>query len=253
MLDPYELTLPILDALMPTPRPGSIWDWVERELATWLATSPGPLAPLDGVDHRFTAAIERAEVSRTFQYFGYVRVSMSLTVHDADGTLIDALGFGKGVVAYLSDSSLVRPMVDLADPRLLDLLERHGLDVEDRHLQTEEEAARLREELDVETTPQTFIDGELVGTLDDLREYFGQFGNLQLAGRNGLHKYNNQDHAMITGILAAEALLGRKVDPWTVNVEDEYLEEGDMFGMASDLDELLTTQPPVPVTVGRHD
>ncbi len=56
----------------------------------------------------------------------------------------------------------------------LDLLERHGLDVEDRHLQTEEEAARLREELDVETTPQTFIDGELVGTLDDLREYFGQ-------------------------------------------------------------------------------
>ena len=56
----------------------------------------------------------------------------------------------------------------------LDLLERHGLDVEDRRLQTEEEAARLREELDVETTPQTFIDGELVGTLDDLREYFGE-------------------------------------------------------------------------------
>jgi protoporphyrinogen oxidase len=97
-------------------------------------------------------------------------------------------------------------------------------------------------------------DGKHIEALEVLRQYFAGFSNLQLAGRNGLHKYNNQDHAMITGILAAEALLGRKVDPWTVNVEDEYLEEGDMFGMASDLDELLTTQPPVPATVGaRHE
>ena len=71
-------------------------------------------------------------------------------------------------------------------------------------------------------------DGKHIEALEVLREYFAGFSNLQLAGRNGLHKYNNQDHAMITGILAAEALLGRKVDPWTVNVEDEYLEEGDM-------------------------
>ena len=92
-------------------------------------------------------------------------------------------------------------------------------------------------------------DGTHVEVLEALREYFAGFDNLQLAGRNGLHKYNNQDHAMITGILAAEALLGRQVDPWTVNVEDEYLEEGDIFGLASDLDELLTTQPPVPATV----
>jgi protoporphyrinogen oxidase len=97
-------------------------------------------------------------------------------------------------------------------------------------------------------------DGKHIEALEVLRGYFAGFSNLQLAGRNGLHKYNNQDHAMITGILAAEALLGRKVDPWTVNVEDEYLEEGDMFGMASDLDELLTTQPPVPAPVGaRHE
>ncbi len=97
-------------------------------------------------------------------------------------------------------------------------------------------------------------DGKHIEALEVLREYLAGFSNLQLAGRNGLHKYNNQDHAMITGILAAEALLGRKVDPWTVNVEDEYLEEGDMFGMASDLDELLTTQPPVPAAVGaRHE
>ena len=56
----------------------------------------------------------------------------------------------------------------------IDLLERHGVEVDDRHLETEEEATRLRERLGVETTPQTFVDGELIGTLDDLREYFGE-------------------------------------------------------------------------------
>lgn len=56
----------------------------------------------------------------------------------------------------------------------IDLLERHGLEVDDRHLETEEEATQLRERFGVETTPQTFIDGELIGTLDDLREYFGE-------------------------------------------------------------------------------
>jgi protoporphyrinogen oxidase len=93
-------------------------------------------------------------------------------------------------------------------------------------------------------------DGGHIAALAALREYFGGFANLQLAGRNGLHKYNNQDHAMITGILAAEALLGAKVDPWTVNVEDEYLEEDDTFGIGSDLEELLISQPPVPAVVG---
>lgn len=56
----------------------------------------------------------------------------------------------------------------------LDLLQREGYEVDDRHLETEEQATELRERLNVETTPQTFIDGELVGTLDDLREYVGK-------------------------------------------------------------------------------
>ncbi len=55
----------------------------------------------------------------------------------------------------------------------LDLLQRHGFEVEDHHLETEEEATALRERLGVETTPQTFIGGELVGTLDDLRRFVG--------------------------------------------------------------------------------
>ncbi|MEN9221279.1 MAG: NAD(P)/FAD-dependent oxidoreductase [Thermostichus sp. BF3_bins_97] len=53
--------------------------------------------------------------------------------------------------------------------------------------------------------------------------------NLQLAGRNGMHRYNNQDHAMMTGLLAARNILAgeRRYDLWRVNQDAEYLEEGD--------------------------
>jgi len=58
--------------------------------------------------------------------------------------------------------------------KTLDLLERHGFEVNDIHLETEEETTAFREKWNVETTPQTFIDGELVGTLDDVREHVGK-------------------------------------------------------------------------------
>jgi protoporphyrinogen oxidase len=49
--------------------------------------------------------------------------------------------------------------------------------------------------------------------------------NLQVAGRNGMHKYNNQDHAMLTGLMAARNIMGGFFDPWRVNSDAEYLEE----------------------------
>jgi protoporphyrinogen oxidase len=50
--------------------------------------------------------------------------------------------------------------------------------------------------------------------------------NLQPIGRNGMHKYNNQDHAMWTGVLAARNALGMgPFDLWKVNADAEYLEE----------------------------
>jgi protoporphyrinogen oxidase len=49
--------------------------------------------------------------------------------------------------------------------------------------------------------------------------------NLQLVGRNGMHKYNNQDHSMMAALLAARNLLGEKWDPWKVNTDAEYHEE----------------------------
>lgn len=63
---------------------------------------------------------------------------------------------------------------------------------------------------------------------DTLREYADGIGNLFLVGRNGMHRYNNQDHSMVTAKLAAEAIMSGSSDKtaiWTVNVEEEYHEE----------------------------
>ena len=55
-----------------------------------------------------------------------------------------------------------------------------------------------------------------------------QFPTLHLVGRNGMHKYNNQDHAMMTAMLTAKNILAgtRKYDVWAVNQDAEYHESG---------------------------
>jgi protoporphyrinogen oxidase len=57
------------------------------------------------------------------------------------------------------------------------------------------------------------------------RKYLALFRNLQTAGRNGMHRYNNQDHSMLTGLLAARNVLGDAHDLWEVNIERSYHEE----------------------------
>jgi protoporphyrinogen oxidase len=62
--------------------------------------------------------------------------------------------------------------------------------------------------------------------LEVVRRFVDRLENLQTVGRNGLHRYNNQDHAMLTGILAARNIvLNQRRDLWSVNTEQEYLEE----------------------------
>jgi protoporphyrinogen oxidase len=61
--------------------------------------------------------------------------------------------------------------------------------------------------------------------LHEIRAHLGKFANLQLIGRNGQHRYNNQDHSMVTGLAAARNLAGESHDVWSVNVEGEYQEE----------------------------
>ena len=59
-----------------------------------------------------------------------------------------------------------------------------------------------------------------------VREFVDSLANCQTIGRNGLHRYNNQDHSMLTGIYAVRnVLLGEKNDLWLVNAEEEYHEE----------------------------
>jgi glutaredoxin len=55
----------------------------------------------------------------------------------------------------------------------LDLLKRHGFEVEDRHLASRAEIDGFKNKYDVKTTPQTFIAGERIGGHDDLKRYFG--------------------------------------------------------------------------------
>ncbi len=59
-----------------------------------------------------------------------------------------------------------------------------------------------------------------------VRHYLESLANLQTIGRNGLHRYNNQDHSMLTGVYAARNIVGERYDVWSVNTEMEYHEEG---------------------------
>jgi protoporphyrinogen oxidase len=67
-------------------------------------------------------------------------------------------------------------------------------------------------------------DGTYRGHLEVIKSYLGTITNLQTVGRNGLHRYNNQDHSMLTGLLAARNLLGENHDVWEVNTERSYYE-----------------------------
>jgi protoporphyrinogen oxidase len=49
--------------------------------------------------------------------------------------------------------------------------------------------------------------------------------NVHPVGRNGMHRYNNQDHSMLTAMLSVENIFGAHHDVWNVNVEEEYHEE----------------------------
>jgi protoporphyrinogen oxidase len=56
----------------------------------------------------------------------------------------------------------------------------------------------------------------------------GSFPTLHLVGRNGMHKYNNQDHAMMTAMLTVRNIIAgeRVFDVWGVNEDAEYSESG---------------------------
>ncbi len=58
-----------------------------------------------------------------------------------------------------------------------------------------------------------------------IRAWLAEVENLQTVGRSGLHRYNNMDHSVLTGMYAARNVLGDSHDVWSVNTEEQYLEK----------------------------
>ncbi len=87
--------------------------------------------------------------------------------------------------------------------------------------------------------PDRVIDGTVVRVPDaypvydpasraavaEIRAWLSGFSNLYPIGRNGQHRYNNQDHSMVTGLYAARTISGTPRPIWDVNVESAYHEE----------------------------
>jgi protoporphyrinogen oxidase len=91
-------------------------------------------------------------------------------------------------------------------------------------------------------------DAHYAEALRIVRQFLDRLRNLYPVGRNGMHKYNNQDHSMVTAMLAVRNILGAHHDIWQVNVDQEYHEQA-ASGESSQEDlavQLLSTQPKVP-------
>lgn len=69
------------------------------------------------------------------------------------------------------------------------------------------------------------------GRFDEIRQYVDRFENLFLIGRNGMHRYNNQDHSMLTAMMAVDNIIAGISDKgalWEVNTETDYHEQQQM-------------------------
>ena len=114
------------------------------------------------------------------------------------------------------------PLWQMSDEEMIELAkdELHRIDIIDRDKVLTGTVLRVPK-----TYPAYF------GTydrFDTLRQHLDRFDNLFLVGRNGMHKYNNQDHSMLTAMLAVENILQGRTDKsnlWSVNTEEEYHEE----------------------------
>ncbi len=93
------------------------------------------------------------------------------------------------------------------------------------------ELARVEDVLDITVRRMEKTYPAYFGTYDQfdkIREYTDRFENLFLVGRNGMHKYNNADHSMLTAMVAVDNITAgvvEKANLWSINTEQEYHEE----------------------------
>jgi protoporphyrinogen oxidase len=86
--------------------------------------------------------------------------------------------------------------------------------------------------------PQAYpiYDSGYVEAIAIIRDYLERFGNLQTFGRNGLHRYNNQDHSMWTAMMATENLLdGASHDVWALDTQTPSLDNATLAAPARDV------------------
>ena len=91
----------------------------------------------------------------------------------------------------------------------------------------------LIEATDVETgyvvrMPKAYpmYDASYQANVETIRQWINsEVPNVFPVGRNGMHRYNNQDHSMYTAMLTVDNLFGADHDVWSVNVDDDYHEE----------------------------
>lgn len=87
------------------------------------------------------------------------------------------------------------------------------------------------------------------GTYDrfgEIRDYLDAFANLFLIGRNGMHKYNNADHSMLTAMVAVDNILAgvtSKANLWAINTEQEYHEEKQEAAEKAVVPEAVVSEP----------
>jgi protoporphyrinogen oxidase len=88
--------------------------------------------------------------------------------------------------------------------------------------------------------------------LQQIRRFLQQVPNLQLIGRNGMHRYNNQDHSMLTGMLAARNILGQgQFDLWQVNADTDYHEDG--FRLTEEEIRQMDASQPLTPNLSNHE
>lgn len=86
-------------------------------------------------------------------------------------------------------------------------------------------------------------DAEYSGHLDSVRSWIDPIANLHPVGRNGMHKYNNQDHSMLTSMMSLWNMEGAEHDIWSVNTDFEYHEEQEVSRIDRDEPEKDSKDP----------
>lgn len=107
-----------------------------------------------------------------------------------------------------------------SDDDLIDLAAReiHELGLADRALVQDGSVVRMPKAYPI-------YDGAYAGHLEVIRSFIDPIVNLHPVGRNGMHKYNNQDHSMLTAMMSIQNMKGADHDVWAVNTDYEYHEE----------------------------